>query len=208
MDSATKRLSKVDTPEKMMVSRSIPEGICGLDGDLIFNSWTGPVLIEFLRCQSQKADPYTSHPRRYWDKNWRKFVSLWRIARDLKARFFLVNYETDPITSSFCLACGGDLQPKGFGRINVLWVRMNFAPDEFNPIQTKVIVHGGHNEFTNWIRAINEEVKTPAVDVIHCLYCKGLLSIDHIKCPKCERNVCQACANIGWKLCESCSGKE
>ncbi len=58
------------------------------------DSSTGQYIIfEYLLCaESQTVNPYTSHPRRYWHKNSRKFLRLCEIASDLKAKLYLVNY--------------------------------------------------------------------------------------------------------------------
>lgn len=53
----------------------------------------GYIIFEYLLCEEeQTVTPYTSHPNRYWNKNSRKFISLWEIAKDLDATLFLVNY--------------------------------------------------------------------------------------------------------------------
>ena len=51
------------------------------------------IIFEFLLCEEdQFVTPYTSHPRRYWNKNKQKFISLWRITQKLNAVLSLVNY--------------------------------------------------------------------------------------------------------------------
>src|SRR6266568_227896 len=54
------------------------------------------VIFEFLLCEEEQGakgvTPRTSHPKRYWHKNKEKFLAIWRVARDLRARVFLVNY--------------------------------------------------------------------------------------------------------------------
>lgn len=54
----------------------------------------GHLIFEYLRCGEDQPNvtPLTSHPRYYWHKNKRKFLSLWRVARDLNATLYLVNY--------------------------------------------------------------------------------------------------------------------
>ena len=54
----------------------------------------GYFIIEFLLCDEEQkyVTPYTSHPKKYWHLNSRKFISLWKIAEDLKGQLFLVNY--------------------------------------------------------------------------------------------------------------------
>lgn len=54
----------------------------------------GYIIFEFLLCEEEQkhVTPHTSHPRYYWYKNSRKFISLWKVAKDLKATLYLVNY--------------------------------------------------------------------------------------------------------------------
>ena len=51
------------------------------------------IIFELLKCdEGQFVSPYTSHPSRYWNKNARKFLSLWRASQDFHAKLYLVNY--------------------------------------------------------------------------------------------------------------------
>lgn len=54
------------------------------------------VIIEYLRCHdkqfSRGITPHTSHPNRYFNKNARKFISLWILKCALNAKLYLVNY--------------------------------------------------------------------------------------------------------------------
>lgn len=36
--------------------------------------------------------PNSSHPNKYWHKNSRKFIALWKATKDLNATLYLVNY--------------------------------------------------------------------------------------------------------------------
>lgn len=47
----------------------------------------GYIIFEYLLCNdTQKhVTPHSSHPKYYWDKNSREFLSLWEIAKDLKS---------------------------------------------------------------------------------------------------------------------------
>lgn len=53
-------------------------------------------IVEFLLCDEKQfvnhITPFTSHPNRYFHKNARKFISLWKLAQKLGANLFLVNY--------------------------------------------------------------------------------------------------------------------
>lgn len=51
------------------------------------------IVFEFLKVdQWQSVTPWESHPVRYWHKNWRKFVAIWRGVQKLEADFYCVNY--------------------------------------------------------------------------------------------------------------------
>lgn len=51
------------------------------------------IVFEFLKVdQWQTVTPWESHPVRYWHKNWRKFVAIWRGVQKLEADFYCVNY--------------------------------------------------------------------------------------------------------------------
>jgi hypothetical protein len=53
----------------------------------------GYIIFEYLLCEEiQYVTPYSSHPRKYWHLNSKKFTSLWNIANDLNAKLYLVNY--------------------------------------------------------------------------------------------------------------------
>lgn len=53
----------------------------------------GYIIFELLKCEeTQNVTPYTSHPKRYWDKNANKFLALWRAKQDFGATLYLVNY--------------------------------------------------------------------------------------------------------------------
>ena len=67
------------------------------------------VVFEFLRCVTVR--PFNSHPRRYWDKNKRKFISLWKLKEQLDADLFLVNYEDS--REQFLKIKVLDLNPEG-----------------------------------------------------------------------------------------------
>tara|TARA_B100002052_G_scaffold86297_1_gene79258 strand:- start:755 stop:1189 length:435 start_codon:yes stop_codon:yes gene_type:complete len=60
---------------------------------LQFHPKKGYIIFEYLLCEEdQSVNPYTSHPNRYWDKNARKFISLFKVSKDLPAKLILVNY--------------------------------------------------------------------------------------------------------------------
>ena len=46
-------------------------------------------VIEMLKCDT--VDPFSSNPNRYFF-NWKKFASLWSVAKKLEGRLYLVNY--------------------------------------------------------------------------------------------------------------------
>ena len=60
---------------------------------LFFHPKKGYFVVEYLLCdEHQTVTPWTSHPNRYWHKNWRKFVALYNAAKKLGGQLLLVNY--------------------------------------------------------------------------------------------------------------------
>ena len=49
-------------------------------------------VIEMLKCD--KVDPFSSNPNRY-SFNWKKFASLWSVAKKLEGKLYLVNYSLE-----------------------------------------------------------------------------------------------------------------
>lgn len=100
----------------------------------------GYIIFEYLLCEEgQTVTPYTSHPRRYWEKNKMKFLSLWRVAKSLNATLYLVNY-----------AKKGTLHEDEILLIHVLDM------DE-NGIKELPPQKGTRKEFSTWFRKLNRE---------------------------------------------------
>lgn len=54
------------------------------------------IVIEFQKVDQWQAGsgitPHTSHPVKYWDRCWRKYIALWRAVQKLEADFYVINY--------------------------------------------------------------------------------------------------------------------
>lgn len=119
----------------------------GFDIDSIyyFEAEAKWAVIEFLKCDHATVKPSTSHPSRYWSKNWRKFASLWRLTKSLNAELYLVNYEDEPharaqgrVDREFCVINVIDVNPtEGGGILKEDSRVVNFA------------------EFRAWFQALN-----------------------------------------------------
>lgn len=186
----SKPLRKIESLAGALTWRIFPRGIRALDVDLLFRTPQGWIVIEFLRALGVPA--FESHPRRYWAKNWRKFVQLWRLAKDLHSRFFLVNYEASH-----------DSPDAHFGNFLIMRADMTKQPSEVAPIVTREALRGGLPVFSSWIVAIDDE--HDASHAARCPYCKGVMVIDAIGCTGCARNACAACVDEDWR-CEECLG--
>jgi hypothetical protein len=191
----TKPLKKIESLCQALRSTALPGGAAGLDVDFVHLTKSGWVVYEFLRAISVSA--LLSHPRRYWnrrlsgsDGNWRKFVTLWKLAKELRARFFLVNFEAKE-TETRTL----------FGDILAMHVDMSKPPSETNPIETRETFRGGLADFTHWFLKMNEEVS--AKNKALCHYCQKLLPINAIHCQGCEETTCPHCQDESW-FCERC----
>lgn len=99
---ASKELSKVDVTGEdlsrraLMGDPSFANNFDRIHFDNVENRW---VIFEYSKCDQEQFDrgvtPWTSHPNRYWHKGSNKFRLLWKLAQELSAIFYIVNY-TDP----------------------------------------------------------------------------------------------------------------
>lgn len=103
----------------------------------------GYIIFEYLRChESQTVTPYTSHPNKYFFKNKFKFISLFKIAKDLGATLYLVNYAK-----------------KGTRHEDLIKVMKVINVDENNPIKPVETedCNTTREEFSEWFRELNKE---------------------------------------------------
>ena len=92
INNLSKKISKADDDAKMLIIEALEDNFTGgFDLDSIYEINGKYVVIEFLKCITVK--PFKSHPNRYWFKNSKKFISLWKITKKLDGTLFLVNYE-------------------------------------------------------------------------------------------------------------------
>ena len=101
----------------------------------------GYFIIEFVLCDEKQkyVTPYTSHPKKYWHLNSRKFISLWKIAEDLKGQLFLVNYAK-----------------KGTKHENEILL-IHVQELDQNGIKKEKITRMNRQTFSDWFRRVNKE---------------------------------------------------
>jgi len=103
----------------------------------------GYLIFEFLLCEeAQVVTPNTSHPNKYWHKNSRKFISLWKATKDLNATLYLVNY-----------AKSGTTHEDKITAIKVLEI------DSIQGITKEQKKDFTRAEFGEWFRKLNSECK-------------------------------------------------
>lgn len=113
----------------------------------------GFIIMEYLLCEegqsiSHATTPYTSHPNRYWNKNSRKFLSLWRAALDLHGILYLVNY-----------AKKGTRYEE-----QVLVIKVKGMNE--NGIYDQEITEYTREEFKKWFRELNRECLGPEETIL------------------------------------------
>lgn len=107
-----------------------------------FHPEKGYLIFEYLRChESQSVNPHTSHPNRYFQKNKFKFLSLFKIAQDLNATLYLVNY-----------AAKGTLHADKVRVMKVVSVKEGRS----EPVET-MNVETTREAFSAWFRKLNRE---------------------------------------------------
>ena len=143
MTPTSKPLRKPETSVQRLIKAIMGEQpTYAIDVEMIMKTGTGWVMIEFLKCDSRWVTPATSHPRRYWWKNWRKFLRLWEIAVELDAQLILVNYEE---------------RTQGiYGRYRIMDVDTRVRPTETLPVRTRDIeADCTREEFAQWLSELN-----------------------------------------------------
>ena len=93
MSDYSKPIQKTDDASKEFIMELL-EGneTHGVDIDSLYYTDDGWVVIEFLKCDT--VDPHKSHPNRY-PFNWKKFVTLFELAKKLEGKLILVNYSKE-----------------------------------------------------------------------------------------------------------------
>ncbi len=100
----------------------------------------GYIILEYLLCdEKQKVSPHSSHPGKYWNKNSKKFLSLWEVAKALKAHLYLVNYAKKNTQHS--------------DEILVIKVIKMLSTG----IEEELIWKTNREEFSKWFRKLNNE---------------------------------------------------
>jgi hypothetical protein len=93
MTDFSKPIGKADDDSIKVIKEALEgKDTHGINIDSIFfNNTEGWVVIEFLKCVTER--PHKSHPNRYWNKCWRKVVTLWTITQKLEGQFYWITYE-------------------------------------------------------------------------------------------------------------------
>ena len=94
MAYTSKPIKKTDVDSKQFIIDCLcNDQTHGFDLDSIYyynNKW---IIFEYLKCENDHMTPHTSHPK-YYPYNWKKFYSLYSLAKQLNGELFLVNYST------------------------------------------------------------------------------------------------------------------
>ncbi|MGN1414350.1 MAG: hypothetical protein ACI4WY_08920 [Anaerovoracaceae bacterium] len=113
----------------------------------------GFIIMEYLLCEEDQMEkhnttPYTSHPNKYWNKNKRKFLSLWRAALDLHGSLYLVNYAKKGTKFEDQILC---IKVKGMNEYGIF------------EQETKKYTRAS---FQAWFRALNRECLGPEDEIL------------------------------------------
>ncbi len=139
----SKPLRKAESSAARLSQRVLEGGnVYCTDVDLLFRTAEGWIVVEYLKCDSARVTPATSHPARYW-YNWRKFRKLWDLASALHGRLVLINYEEAGLN--------------GGGRFRIMEADMHVQPDERTTIRTTDIeADCDFARFQAWFLDLNE----------------------------------------------------
>ncbi|MDA3053336.1 hypothetical protein OFO01_07585 [Campylobacter sp. JMF_01 NE2] len=92
----SKPIGKSDDSSKEFIIKCLKgDKTYGFDIDSIYLLHRSDInqyyIFEYLKCESEYLTPHGSDPK-YYPYNWRKFHSLFQLAKRLKAKLILVNY--------------------------------------------------------------------------------------------------------------------
>lgn len=94
MGVSSKPIKKTDDASKQFIIELLDgEYTHGFDVDSIYYYKDQWLIFEYLKCENEYMTPYKSDPK-YYPYNWKKFYSLYVIAKKLQGRLLLVNYST------------------------------------------------------------------------------------------------------------------
>lgn len=94
MYNKSKPIRKTDDASKQFIIEELRGDVThGFDIDSIFYCKDTWYIFEYLKCENEHMSPYTSDPK-FYPYNWKKFYSLYVIAKHLNGKLLLVNYST------------------------------------------------------------------------------------------------------------------
>lgn len=92
----SKPIGKSDDSSKAFIIKCLKgDKTYGFDIDSIYLFHNKAInqyyIFEYLKCENEHLTPHTSNPK-YYPYNWRKFHSLFQLAKRLNAKLLLINY--------------------------------------------------------------------------------------------------------------------
>ena len=110
-------------------------------------------VFEYLKCESEYVSPFTSDPSRYpW--NWRKFHSLFQIAKQLNGKLVLVNYSTrDKDKNEVRVMIVKDIN---YDKINN-YLKSSDTRKRVDYIEYEHIYNFTFDEYSEWLRELNSK---------------------------------------------------
>jgi len=105
------------------------------------------VIVELLKCDEKQfrrgITPHTSHPSKYFSMNSQKFISLWELTQNLKAKLILVNYSEK----------GTKYEDQ------VLMMKVTSVDKNISPYVITEDKKFSRSEFSKWFRDLNAKGK-------------------------------------------------
>lgn len=152
MNDPSKPISKIDEDSKQMQIDALKgDQGHGFDIDTIYYVEGVWYVFEYLKCESDYVTPYSSDPARYpW--NWRKFHSLFQIAKQLNGKLILVNYSTrDKDKNEVKVMVVKDIN---YDLIRD-YIKSNDPRKRVEYIEYEKIYKFSFDEYSDWLRQLN-----------------------------------------------------
>ena len=154
MDNLSKPISKTDDASKQMQIDSLKgDQGHGFDIDTIYfvdGEW---YIFEYLKCENEFVSPFTSEPARYpW--NWKKFHSLYQVAKKLNGKLILVNYSTrekdrNEVKVMFVKNINYEMIKE--------YIKSNGVKKRLDYIEYDQVLKFTFEEYSTWLRELNKK---------------------------------------------------
>lgn len=158
--TTSKPIKKVDDESKQFIIDCLDGNVThGFDVDSVYYFNGCWCLFEYLKCENESMTPYTSDPK-YYPWNWKKFYSLYALAKGVNGKLILVNYSTRDSDKNLVKVM--EVLSFDVKRISEYEKNKEKGPCEYMTFKTTKMTR---SSFGKWLKGINERSSLPHIPI-------------------------------------------